>query len=395
MNDNYQAWLITLKNILKQRSANYENTISQPDSKDTNISDQGPAIHRVQAEFIKHKISFINSLSGKTPEEIAKLIVFGSGLEAENLFSALGFIHRITPEDMTQPASNIKLINAAVSMLTFWNFHIMTLYRFEGDAYRRTSIDITGRAFEDDITADEFSTYRNASLVSDAMLVPGEFSMKMSGVWQPGHGDDLAFRLDDSYIMSFTDVDDRSRKLTPHEITGLSLAAWTLSEKIKGRRDHLTGLVNRRAWNEFAVAGDPADGYYLMAAVDGFKNINDRYGHIRGDAVIRITGRILKSTFGGEDRIYRWSGAEFLVRSSRNNISELADLFRSSVESYDFSTIGIESRVTVSAGISRITSIDRNTEDYAYEREKNALNRADSGVGAAKKNGRNRVEFIM
>ncbi len=395
MNENYPAWLETLKEILKSRSLIQEDVLSQKISDGNLPIEKFSAIHKIESDYIKQRKKYTGHLEGKTAGEIAKQIVYSRSLEAGTLFSTLELIHSITPEAMIQPCSSGQLIDAAVSMLSMWRFHMLTLYRSDGDIYRRTSIDITGRTFENEITSEEFSTFRNASVVSGSILSPGEFSMKTSVIWQPGQGDDLAFRLDDSYIISFTDIDDNNRKITQHEITGLSLAAWTLSEKIKGRRDHLTGLVNRRAWNEFAVSGDPSEGHYIMAAVDRFKEINDIHGHLRGDAVIRIAGKILKNTFGGEDKIYRWSGAEFLVRTSNNNISELADLFRCAVESYDFSTIGIESTVTISAGISRIAGPEIGCKDQAYEREKNAVTRADSGVGAAKRNGRNRVEYIM
>ena len=76
--------------------------------------------------------------------------------------------------------------------------------------------------------------------------------------------------------------------------------------------DALTGIKNRYALRRDY---DHFRGKYihvLMIDLNGFKNINDTYGHEVGDTLIRHAGRVLKETFGG-DSAYRYGGDEFLV----------------------------------------------------------------------------------
>ncbi len=82
------------------------------------------------------------------------------------------------------------------------------------------------------------------------------------------------------------------------------------------RQDGLTGLQNRLALEEDAknVDGRPMTAY--MIDVNSFKMINDRYGHITGDAILKETGAILQRLFP-KARYYRYGGDEFLVLSGR------------------------------------------------------------------------------
>ena len=76
--------------------------------------------------------------------------------------------------------------------------------------------------------------------------------------------------------------------------------------------DALTGIKNRYALRRDY---DHFRGKYIhvmMIDLNGFKNINDTYGHEVGDALIRQAGRVLRETFGG-DSSYRYGGDEFLV----------------------------------------------------------------------------------
>lgn len=371
MPDRYSQWLLELSAILEKQ-------------------EHGEFIHPVHAEMLAAGTEFIDMLKTRSRDEVAGIIIEGPGHEADSLFAIYGELYSLKPEEIYMPAGYERFINAAVRMLVHWKFHLMTVYHAEGDTFSRTCIDIAGRVFEEEITAEEFAAHRNASSAAHGHASSMFFGMRMSDIWQPGHGDDLAFRLDRRYIISFTDIHESSRKPGPHEITGIAFAAWILDEKIRGRRDPLTGLPNRRAWDDHVMESESAGGYYIMIAPDGFKDINDRYGHMKGDAVVKKTGEILKSAFAGTGRIYRWSGAEFLVFTENPLAVEIAESFRSMVESADFSQDGSRIRVTVSAGISYCDSAGGNV----YENIESAVKRADSGVAAAKRNGRNRVEFI-
>ncbi|QKV19970.1 GGDEF domain-containing protein [Oricola thermophila] len=79
--------------------------------------------------------------------------------------------------------------------------------------------------------------------------------------------------------------------------------------------DPLTGVLNRRGLETRlpALAESRAGHAVVMADIDHFKHINDRFGHEAGDAVIRLFARILAGTLRESDVVVRWGGEEFLV----------------------------------------------------------------------------------
>lgn len=78
------------------------------------------------------------------------------------------------------------------------------------------------------------------------------------------------------------------------------------------RHDGLTGLGNRMALDEDAASFLGKQSTVFMIDIDYFKEINDIYGHVLGDAVLRETGEKLRQLFPDE-RCYRYGGDEFLV----------------------------------------------------------------------------------
>jgi diguanylate cyclase (GGDEF)-like protein len=85
------------------------------------------------------------------------------------------------------------------------------------------------------------------------------------------------------------------------------------------RVDALTGLGNRRAFDEALDAelararraGAPLS--LLVADLNGFKEINDRHGHTRGDECLREAAEALRETVRQPDRLFRWGGDEFAI----------------------------------------------------------------------------------
>ncbi len=77
--------------------------------------------------------------------------------------------------------------------------------------------------------------------------------------------------------------------------------------------DRLTGLLNQTA---LARRVEEASGFTGVAAVcdmDSFKDINDRYGHLVGDEVLRSIGHLLRSSIRHGDEAFRWGGDEFVI----------------------------------------------------------------------------------
>jgi diguanylate cyclase (GGDEF)-like protein len=83
------------------------------------------------------------------------------------------------------------------------------------------------------------------------------------------------------------------------------------------RRDELTGVLNRRAFNEVLAASLAATGAeesvaLVLVDLDEFKSVNDRHGHLAGDAVLREVAARLESCAGGHP-VFRLGGDEFAV----------------------------------------------------------------------------------
>lgn len=77
--------------------------------------------------------------------------------------------------------------------------------------------------------------------------------------------------------------------------------------------DLLTGLLNPAALRRRIDSGEPFHGVAAVCDLDNFKSINDRFGHIAGDEVLRSIGNLLRSSIRAEDLTYRWGGDEFTV----------------------------------------------------------------------------------
>jgi diguanylate cyclase (GGDEF)-like protein/PAS domain S-box-containing protein len=92
------------------------------------------------------------------------------------------------------------------------------------------------------------------------------------------------------------------------------LAAVRDEEAVRARTDALTGLPNRLDLTEFLTRGlEHQDVAVLFCDMNGFKEVNDVYGHAAGDEVLVETGRRLQSVIREGDRMGRWGGDEFVV----------------------------------------------------------------------------------
>ncbi len=88
---------------------------------------------------------------------------------------------------------------------------------------------------------------------------------------------------------------------------------------VESRTDALTGLANRRVFDDglaylLESSGSTGAGFcVVLLDLDGFKQINDRYGHRSGDLVLKALARTLKARARGSDLVCRWGGDEFAV----------------------------------------------------------------------------------
>ena len=156
-------------------------------------------------------------------------------------------------------------------------------------------------------------------------------------------------------------------------------------------RDGLTGLLNRTAIldaleEEHARAARRETGVgVLIADLDHFKRINDTWGHLAGDAVLREGARRMSDVLRPYDRIGRYGGEEFLVvlpDCTRASVLEVGERIRATLASEPFLAEGATVHTTVSIGASWM--------DHAVD--SNALIRdADDALYVAKRSGRNQV----
>ena len=156
----------------------------------------------------------------------------------------------------------------------------------------------------------------------------------------------------------------------------------------QAKHDLLTGLLNRRA-GEYTLkccqrtAQIEHKAYALILAdVDHFKSVNDRYGHEEGDRILRRCARLLRGKVRSGDTVIRWGGEEFLIVLPGCNLEdarELAERIRTAVSSHPDALVGT---VTVSLGVAAWTLGDHSST---------VLRRADLALYSAKTNGRNQI----
>jgi diguanylate cyclase len=168
--------------------------------------------------------------------------------------------------------------------------------------------------------------------------------------------------------------------------------------RIKASQDALTGLGNRKSFDDalrraLENASDEMSSVCLMMVdVDHFKTINDEYGHLIGDKILRFIADILRQSVKGRDLVARFGGDEFgivLEETPPTGAYRLAEnirqlISRSTLKRTD--TGESIRRVTVSIGV------DCNEP---YDTADDILGRADKALYESKNLGRNRVTCTM
>lgn len=165
----------------------------------------------------------------------------------------------------------------------------------------------------------------------------------------------------------------------------------TQSLSAEARTDSLTGLPNRRAFDEHLAwwldqwrRGRQTPVSLLLIDVDRFKQLNDRYGHPAGDAALRWLAKKARATVREVDVAARYGGEEFAVIMpgvAAAAAAVLAERLRAAIAAEPFTHAGATLQVTASIGLA--TSLG-NDDPASLAR------RADEALYAAKQNGRNR-----
>ena len=165
--------------------------------------------------------------------------------------------------------------------------------------------------------------------------------------------------------------------------------------RILAVHDPLTGLLNRRAILELLQAElsrakrQNTILLVMMLDLDNFKRINDTWGHLTGDSVLKETATRMQFAVRAYDRVGRYGGEEFLIISPNpkpDDAPKLAERLRSSIGRTPVSSPSGEIAITASVGV----AISDRAVGYDAD---NLLRAADEALYRAKAQGRNRVEF--
>ncbi|WP_085676628.1 MULTISPECIES: GGDEF domain-containing protein [unclassified Pseudomonas] len=197
---------------------------------------------------------------------------------------------------------------------------------------------------------------------------------------------------------------DRREQELAGRLQGLAERVASMEQEALGYREHLeeqrqkalidplTGLPNRAAWTE-QVEREMLDwqengGHLAMAILDldHFKRINDSYGHLAGDKVLKIVADQLRKRLRARDFIARFGGEEFVLllpQTSPAAAAQVAEALRAAIEACPFHFKGERVVITTSIGLSAFRSGERGDQ---------VLKRADAALYRAKDSGRNRVE---
>lgn len=167
------------------------------------------------------------------------------------------------------------------------------------------------------------------------------------------------------------------------------------SEKLRqlSMHDPLTGTLNRHAFaaelreriDHLAKYNQPLT--LIMFDLDHFKAINDRYGHLLGDAALNLVAGVVREHLVSDDLFGRFGGDEFMIACSGQNVettATLAETLRAAV-----ATRAVEARppipgLTLSLGLAQADTVNGYQPDDLFAR-------ADAALYSAKQRGRNSV----
>lgn len=197
-------------------------------------------------------------------------------------------------------------------------------------------------------------------------------------------------KKDGTYYWADTHIVMEYDKNNKH--TGFLIFQQDVTQRVKLEEasitDTLTKLNNRMYFDEVACQRLSEYTRYetvsslIICDIDNFKEINDKYGHLMGDEILKIVAKLLKEQLRGSDTLARWGGEEFAILIPTSDIAKaffVAQKMCDIISAYEFD---LRENITLSFGV---TVTKENDTQMTW------FKRADDALYKAKKSGKNRV----
>ncbi len=164
--------------------------------------------------------------------------------------------------------------------------------------------------------------------------------------------------------------------------------------KTEATTDFLTGLANRRAFDEMLVSfvnetkAGKSSLSLLLIDIDDFKVFNDKYGHLVGDEVLKFVAKTLQKMVRGRDLIARYGGEEFAIilpEAPLNGARKVGEQIRCTLSE------GRLKKVSTSEDLGTVTVSIGVASYQPCESSEDLIRRSDQALYSAKKNGKNCV----
>jgi len=203
-------------------------------------------------------------------------------------------------------------------------------------------------------------------------------------------GADIAYTLDEAMQLRLEHFGEFFLWITLISIAWFSLLYLSMlhfrRKYHEGYLDPLTEVFNRRYLNDVLLNKLAREYQLIIIDIDHFKRVNDTYGHITGDVVLKTVAKLMQELMRSDDLLIRFGGEEFLVYTTGLNeakIFELAERLRLHIAQTPIHYGDITCNITISLGVNAAA---QNSDSF-----KDMLKLADKALYRAKEQGRNRV----
>jgi diguanylate cyclase (GGDEF)-like protein len=230
--------------------------------------------------------------------------------------------------------------------------------------------------------------------VSNAEDYVSGFSETQSEICVPlvVFGEKLGVIVLDSARKNAFDAEDRQPLESVADICAAAIQNASNFDRMKQLAyvDGLTGIHNRRFFEMRIMEELERAGRFqgrmsvIMVDIDNFKKLNDEFGHLLGDEILRSVSSILKQQLRKMDMVCRYGGDEFAIlvpETTGDNALRVAEKLRRQVEAHEFP--GVPRPVTISCGVADYPSHGLGRDEV--------VSAADNALYGAKQGGRNRA----